>query len=253
MKVRGVPSYNDAEAQLPEIPAISRKLRLILKVAELYLGTCRPLVVRSHCAEKALEASSPRKPVVALWHSSLVYMLYHCRQYKGAVMTSPSKDGEWVASAVSYWGSVPVRGSRLKGGLYAIRKMAGYMRDLGFASGVVADGSRGPVNVAQIGAVVLARDSGCPIVPMGFAASRAVYFNSWDRLVLPLPFSRVCVVYGEMFTVPSDTRGVRVEFFRKKLENGLNAATAEARRRMGLDGNEREVGDPPGTGTETDT
>ena len=253
MKVRGVPSYNDREAPGPGSPVISRKLRLALKIAEIYLGTCRPVVIRSRCAEKSLEASCPRKPVVALWHSSLVYMLYHCRQYHGAVMTSPSKDGEWVAAAVSCWGSVPVRGSRLKGGLYAIRKMAGYMRERGFASGIVADGSRGPVNVAQIGAVVLARDSGCPIVPIGFAAERAIYFNSWDRLVLPLPFSRVCMVYGEMFCVPSGTRGTRLEFFRKKLEYGLNAATAEARSLMGLEGRYEGMENPRKTGTETDT
>lgn len=253
MKVREVPSYNDAEAASAGVPDFSWKLRLALKAVEVYLGTCRPLIVRSRCAEKMLDEASLRKPVVALWHSSLIYTIFHCKQYHGSVMTSPSRDGEWIAAAVRLWGSVPVRGSKLKGGLKAIRYMARLMRERGFASGIVADGSRGPANVAQIGAVILARDSGCPIVPVGFAAQRAVYFNSWDRMVLPLPFSRVCLVYGEMFTVPAGTRGTRVEYFRKKLEKGLNAATAEARRRIGLGGNDEGVGNPRRAGTETDT
>ncbi len=246
MKVRGVP-VNDSAVKIPDRPTIPFGLHLALRAAELYLSTCRPLIVRSRCAERLLQQDSFHQPVVALWHSGLIYTLYHFRVYRGAIMTSPSKDGEWVAAAVSMWGNYPVRGSTLKGGLKAIRLMSGLMRRYGFASGIVADGSKGPANVAQIGAVVLARDAGRPIIPTGFAASPAVYFNSWDRMVLPLPFSRVCIVYGEMFTVPADTRGNRVEYYRKRLEYSLNAATAEARRIVGLEVGDEGVGCPRDT------
>ncbi len=234
MKVRGVPPYDDTATVLPEVPCVPLKLQLALRLVELYLGTCRPVIIRSRCAEKAFESNNPRKPVIALWHSSLVYTLYHFRIYPGTIMTSASRDGAWIAAAVSQWGQYPVRGSKLKGGLRAVRQMAGLMRKYKLPAGIVADGSKGPVNTAQIGAVILARDTGSPIIPTGFAASRAVYFNSWDRMVLPLPFSRVCIVYEEMINVPPDTRGQRVEYFRKKLEDMLNSATAEAGRRMGF-------------------
>jgi len=253
MKVRGVPSYNDENGEqlhVPEMSVIPWKLRVAMKAVECWLGSCRPLLVRSRCAERILDDSSPRKAVVALWHSSLIYTLYHFRVCRGSVMTSPSRDGEWIATAVILWGSTPVRGSRLKGGLKAIRKMAGLMRESGFASGVVADGSRGPAKVAQIGAVILARNTGCPIIPTGFAASWAVYFNTWDRLVLPLPFSRVCLVYGDMITVPAHCRGAGVEYYRKKLEDGLNRATAEAHVRLGLPYEHESVGNPRRQGTE---
>ena len=234
MKVRGGPAYNTTVTPCQEIYATSWKMRLALKTVERYLSTCRPLVVRSRCAEKIFEEKHSLKPVVALWHSNLIYTLYHFRIYPATIMTSASRDGEWIARTISQWGQYPVRGSRLKGGLRAIRKMASLMKMYNIAAGVVADGSTGPVNVAQIGAVVLARDTGSPVIPTGFAASRAIYFNSWDRMVLPLPFSRACIVYGDMITVPGCTHGMRLEYYRKKLEEGLNIAQAEACRRVGL-------------------
>ncbi len=241
MNVRGAETYNDTEPGWKDVHDAPLKLRAALKAVELYLGTCRPVIVRSRCAASMLASESTRKPIVALWHSSLVYMLYHSRHYTGAVMTSPSKDGEWIARAVRLWGQHAVRGSRFKGGLSAIRHIARLMKERNYSAGIVADGSRGPANVAQLGAVILARETGCPIFPTGFAASRAIYFNSWDRLILPLPFSRVCVVYNEAITVPADARGKKIEYYRKRLENALNSATKQARIRVGLASDE-EVG-----------
>ncbi len=227
MNVREAEAYNTnpATGQRSSAPFT---MKMALKAVELYLGTCRAVIVRSRCSEKALQGDSPRKPIIALWHSSLIYTLYHFSVYKGTIMTSPSKDGQWVATVISMWGQIPVRGSRMKGGLKAVKQMAGLMKRFNIPAGIVADGSKGPANIAQIGAVILARETGSPIIPTGFAASRAKYFNTWDRLCLPLPFSRVCLVYGDEFTVPGHARGRMVEFYRKRLEDGLNAATKKA-------------------------
>lgn len=143
-------------------------------------------------------------------------------------MVSGSKDGEWVARALRRWGQVPVRGSRHKGGIAAIRKMASLMVEQGYNAGIVADGSKGPAMVAQKGPVVLARETGAPIIPVGFAARPAYRFGSWDRTILPMPFSRVSVVYGDAIRVPKGARGAEIEALRMRLQEALNTATARA-------------------------
>lgn len=234
MKVREDMGRKEMMPPTGIVAAVPLKYRLALKAVECYLSTCRAEVIRSRCAEKIFQETSPRKGIVAIWHSSLIYTLYHFRDIPSIIMTSASRDGEWIARAIRQWGQYPIRGSRHKGGLNAVNQMASVMTGQGLGAGIVADGSTGPAKTVQIGGIVLARKTGCPIVPVGFAASRAIYFNTWDRMVLPVPFSRVCVVYGDMFTVPAQARGGRVEHFRKMLEDSLNRADEEARRRVGL-------------------
>lgn len=167
--------------------------------------------------------------IVTLWHASLIYTLYHFRKNPAAIMVSASKDGEWVANALKIWGQVPVRGSRKKGGVAAIRQMSKLLQQNKISAGIVADGATGPAYIAQKGAVILARDSGFPIIPTGFAAAKAKYFNSWDRMVLPMVFSRIAMVYGTPIYVPDTAKGKVIETFRSRLEKALNAATSKAR------------------------
>jgi len=166
--------------------------------------------------------------IVALWHCSLIYTLFHFRHNPGVIMVSGSRDGEWVAGYLARWGQIPVRGSRHKGGLEAIREMARMVMEERCNAGIVADGSKGPARIAQKGAVILARETALPIVPTGVAARPAYRFHSWDRTLMPYPRARVAMVYGTPMTVPQDVRGPVVEEYRKGLENALNAASQAA-------------------------
>jgi len=203
-------------------------LRLGLKLVELWLSSCR-LTTDLHPDSVSL-MQEKRQVIVALWHSSLVYSLFHFRRFPAAIMVSASPDGEWVARALRLWGQYPVRGSKLKGGLLAIRKMTKILKAQKINAGIVADGSKGPPCIAQKGAVVLARDTGLPIIPIGVGAKPAYYFNSWDRLMLPLPFSKVGLVYGPPLFVAADARGAQIELARLQLEKELNKASVKAKR-----------------------
>ncbi len=203
-------------------------LKAALKTVELWLSSCR-LKQDIHADSKAIMDKNGQV-IAALWHSSLIYCLYHFRKFPAAIMVSGSADGEWVARALRLWGQVPVRGSKLKGGLVAIREMTRIIKSQKINAGIVADGSKGPPCVAQKGAVVLARDTGLPIIPVGIGAKPAYYFNSWDRLMLPLPFSRVGVVYGPPIFVDSNARGTLLENARVQLEKELNKASVKAKR-----------------------
>ncbi len=205
-----------------------RWLRFLLRTVEIWLSSCRP-ALDVHPLSKEL-ISQDKQFIVALWHSALIYCLFHFRSYPAAIMVSGSKDGEWVARALELWGQHPVRGSKLKGGLLAIREMTKLLKEEKINAGIVADGSKGPPCIAQKGPIVLARDTGFPLIPVGVSARPAYHFNSWDRLMLPLPFSRVSVVYGEPFYVEENTRGPRMEEARLHLEKELIKASVRAKR-----------------------
>lgn len=206
------------------------KYRLLTSFAECWLNTCRPVKKQSWCARKLMLSNSP--VIIALWHQSLIYTLYHFSVYPGVVMVSGNRDGEWVSESLKKWGQIPVRGSRHKGGLEAVREMGRIMKEKRVDAGIVADGSQGPARKAQLGAVILARDTGFPIIPTGFASKWSVRFNSWDRMILPLPFSRVVMSYGEPIRVCRSYKGLKVEEVRSRLEEALDKATSEAEKAL---------------------
>ena len=204
---------------------------VLLRLVELWLASCRFTAVEKDTIRPLLEPGHPA--IIALWHASLIYNLFYFRRSPAVVMVSDSSDGEWVARSLNSWGQIPVRGSRHKGGLRAIREMARIMREQGCIAGIVADGSKGPTRIAQKGAVVLARETGVPIVPTGLAARPAFRFNSWDRTILPFPCSKVVMVYGQPISVPPDAKGIQVEEFRRNLEDSMNEATRLAEEIIG--------------------
>ena len=84
------------------------------------------------------------------------------------------------------------------------------------------DGPRGPRHEAKSGTVLLARLSGVPILPIAYAAQRYWQLRSWDRMVIPKPFSKVSVAVGELLEVPRELDAEGVETYRLRLENALN-------------------------------
>ncbi len=211
-------------------------LRGLLKGIETWLSSCRPTIEAHPRSARLFDLN--QQVIVALWHSTLIYCLFHFKTFPAAIMVSASKDGEWVARALRIWGQYPVRGSRLKGGIMAIREMTRLIDRQAVSAGIVADGSKGPPYVAQKGAVVLARNTGLPIVPVGMAARPAYHFKTWDRLLLPLPFSKVAVVYGPPLYVDENDRGIQLEHARIHLEQRLISASKRAKKLVKADSKE---------------
>jgi len=87
---------------------------------------------------------------------------------------------------------------------------------------ITPDGPRGPRHEAKSGTVVLAQMSGVPILPIAYAAKRCWQLRSWDRMVIPKPFSRVSVAVGELLEVPRELDGAGIESHRLRLQDALN-------------------------------
>lgn len=167
----------------------------------------------------------------AFWHGHLLLMPYSYTGGRIAVMISEHRDGEYIARTMERFGYSSVRGSTTSGGAAALRKAVRLARQ-GWDLGFTPDGPRGPRHVAQMGVITAARLSGLPIVPVGFAADPAREIGSWDRFVVPYPFSRGVFVYGEPVVVERGSDGEAMEELRLRVEEAIVACTEQAREHL---------------------
>ena len=123
-----------------------------------------------------------------------------------------------------------------KGGASALRGMVRALRNE-VSVGMTADLPPGPARKAGEGIVALARLSGKPIVPVAVTTRARVVLNNWDRYQINLPFSKGAFVWGDPIYVPGDASGAALEEARRKVEEALNAVTAEADALVGRPGN----------------
>ncbi len=167
--------------------------------------------------------------ILAFWHNRVVMMPipYQGRGRNVCIMNSQHRDGEIASRALERWGIRSVRGSATRGGAAGFLQLVNAFRD-GYDLAVVPDGPRGPRYVVKRGVIHLGRATGAPIVPVTYAATRRRQLRSWDRLIIPLPFSRIVFVVGEPLQVPRHGSAAEVEALRLELERRLNQATAAA-------------------------
>jgi len=185
----------------------------------LWFATCR---VRVHNEEYFASSYGSGKGVIAsFWHYTIIYVFYFVRKHPATAMVSASKDGEYIAELAGQFGFNVVRGSSNNRGVGALKQLMRAGRN-GETCAIVADGSQGPVRIAQPGAVLLASRTGLPILPMTWSASRYMTINSWDRTAIPKPFSRIDYYYGKPIFVPRGVKGDEIEQYRLQLEENLN-------------------------------
>src|SRR3989337_4288329 len=166
-------------------------------------------------------------PIYALWHGRLFYMKFLCRWQGIFALVSPSTDGEIIARTVRLFGIRTIRGSSYKGGSKAFRELIKVVRDKGRVV-ITVDGARGPVFKVQKVILHLAKISGKPILPVTYGAEKAHVFKSWDRFIIPYPFTRVVVIYGEPVYVARDSSEEEIEEKRIALEKRLTEMTDRA-------------------------
>jgi lysophospholipid acyltransferase (LPLAT)-like uncharacterized protein len=166
----------------------------------------------------------------ALWHGRMFLSIQAHRHEAIVTMASRSKDGEIIAGWLERNGYSVVRGSSTRGGSEALREMVRRIR-AGANAALTVDGPTGPPRRAQPGILQLARLTGAWILPITSSSARPRFLRSWDRYLLPLPFSKNVVLYGEPFPVES---GDTEETVQRRLETALDDATAEADRLAGI-------------------
>lgn len=198
----------------------------IVSIALRLIGcTLRPTITFEPGAIQRLDEINPG--IYPFWHRCVFPAAWLFRNRQLAVITSQSRDGEYIARVISHFGFVPVRGSSSRGGQRALLEMNSLLAQ-GGAVAFTIDGPRGPRYVAKRGPVLLARMSGVPIIPFYVAVERAWVLKTWDALMIPRPFSRVYVRAASKIFVPPDADDAAMERHHAEMQAALERVTAFA-------------------------
>ncbi len=161
-------------------------------------------------------------PIYTFWHNRVFLATYFWQKRRIVVMTSQSFDGEYIARFIQRFGYGAARGSTTRGGVGAIVEMVRLMR-AGLPTAFTIDGPKGPRYVAKMGAVLLAKKTGQPILPFTITPQRFWESKkSWDSFQVPLPFTRTRVDIAPPIYVPPDADDKVLEVKRDELQTALD-------------------------------
>jgi lysophospholipid acyltransferase (LPLAT)-like uncharacterized protein len=183
----------------------------------------------------------PQMPAIfAFWHGQhfMTPFIKTKEIHRAKVLISRHRDGEFNAIAAERLGIGTIRGSgdhgsafHRKGGVGAFKEMVHALAE-NYNVALTADVPKRS-RIAGLGIIMLARESGRPIMPFAMATSRFLRLKNWDRTTINLPFGRGVLVGGEIIMVPPDAGAEAMEELRARLEATLNDATRRAYAQIG--------------------
>jgi lysophospholipid acyltransferase (LPLAT)-like uncharacterized protein len=222
------------EAATPEAPAATAPtlhrftlrqriiLRIIITAGYWFIRLIGPTLRVCVSREEGAQETIAQRPLIAsFWHACIIPATYLCRNLGVRVMSSNSYDGEYMGRIIRKFGFVAVKGSSSRN---AVRALLGLRRALqeGWTVAFSLDGPRGPRHKVKPGPVALARSSAVPLTMFHMAVDRAWVLNTWDRLIIPKPFSRVLIRFGKMIVVPPNAPDPDLEHYQQQLQDSLD-------------------------------
>jgi len=179
--------------------------------------------------------------IIALWHGQFFLLPgIYPQEIPGRAIVAKHDDAEALRRILKHFGLGLVRGAgaagrkRDRGGAEAAHGLIASLRE-GFSIALTGDIPPGPARKCGLGIVLISSRSGRPIVPFAVATSRYRSVNSWSRMTINLPFSKLGIVMGDPIHVPREAGPAELEVYRKCVEEALNDVTAKAYRLAGAD------------------
>lgn len=169
---------------LATVPPVASTLIRLLGSTLRFRDVCDPGVTPGHL--------TPAPGVFGFWHRSLLMAAYRFRNMDIAILISQSFDGELIARTVELLGFTAIRGSSSRGGAVALLQLQTAIESGHFAA-FTADGPRGPVYVAKPGLTLLAQRTTGDAGAFHLHPLRAWQLKTWDRFLIPKPFTTVIV------------------------------------------------------------
>jgi lysophospholipid acyltransferase (LPLAT)-like uncharacterized protein len=201
---------------------------LLYGVVYLWCATLRMKNLNREAEDQIKSLTGPY--ILTLWHGRIFYLFYYLRNRPDYfLLISPSADGDLLAKLARLMGYSVIRGSTFKKAVPAARSLIRILRD-GKRIIIIADGSRGPCCVAQSGSIQLAGITKLPLFPMTFSAKNKVTLNTWDKFILPFPFTRCSINFASPINLASRSSKELVEEKRLELEMKLNQLSSECER-----------------------
>lgn len=190
------------------------------------------LISGADVAEKMIAAAG-QPYVPCYWHQQHIVCSYLVRKwlrrgFRAAYIVSASVDGEVPARIARSWGADVIRGSAADTGALVLRDALGLMKD-GVSIVTTSDGPRGPRFVFKTGTVLVAKVGKAPLVPIGCAADRAWYMDTWDNFMIPKPFARIAIALGEPVEVPRSASMEDMEAIREQMQAAIEASIQDSK------------------------
>lgn len=182
----------------------------------VYSSTFRLKIENEAQWQTLLEKKTPI--LLCTWHQQFFSAIRHYKTYakfNPGLMISQSKDGDLISGVANRTGWHTPRGSSSRGGKQAMDAMIDHLNEYGFGAHIL-DGPQGPMGVVKAGIVKMAVETNAVVVPFYTSADKAWFFNSWDRFMLPKPFSRVVISFGTPISMTDSDEGFEPQ--RKHLE-----------------------------------
>ena len=190
-------------------------------MVRLLYGSWRIVDMNPEIRDQALAVSRRGSVVYACWHHATLTSMLSMAFRRFAVLVSRSFDGDVIAFINRKFGVYSARGSSSKGGKDGLAELVSLVEQ-GYEVGFTVDGPRGPRHKVKAGVVALASKTGIPIVPTASCGERFWTFaKSWDRFRLPMPFSKVFVLYGDPIWVPKEMSSEEFVSYQIKVEQAL--------------------------------
>lgn len=229
------------EPQVKVQPRFTRKQRILIAIYGWVGYVLIRLIGPTLRYRISIEEGGPPEPYIQpaiypLWHNCIIPALYYYRGHDVPVMSSPSFDAEYTGRIIQRFGYTLVKGSSSKG---AVRAVLGMQKALqaGKTITLTIDGPRGPRFVAKPGPVLLARNTGVPIVCFHVGMENPwVLRSTWDQLQIPKPFSRVLVRIAKLIHVPQDADSTAMERYHAEMQAALDRVREYAEENVGRAG-----------------
>jgi lysophospholipid acyltransferase (LPLAT)-like uncharacterized protein len=206
---------------------------ILLALIGAWWKSCRIVAI---AGQEHLDAVLARWPsfLPCYWHQHQLFgarfllMQQQHGRLRAGFLISPSVDGELGAMMVRRLGGYVIRGSSSHTGALALKDYFQALIKEKVSPIITPDGPRGPAFVFKPGAILLSQMSQRPMLPIAYAASRATLM-SWDRFVLPMPFSRIAIGIGAPREVPKMATAQQIEAMQLEMAQALKASFQSAR------------------------
>lgn len=200
--------------------------KALISLATLFIkawfSTCRVRILQEDLHKEFFLGD--RQFVVVTWHRTAIFSCYYYGPFHPMIMFSQSRDGEYLARFAQKCGVIPARGSSRHGGERGLIQMIRHFKAGNRICSTVLDGPQGPRFKAKPGLLFLAKRTGVPLLPMIWSSPRPLTLEkTWDKTMIPRPFSEVVIAYGNPVMIPKDCNEAEMEGWRQALENQLNA------------------------------
>jgi hypothetical protein len=226
----------DRAYSFADLSNYSLKERLLIRAADLVFFTLIKLIGATVRFEidgwENWEAASRdgKIPIYTFWHNRVFPGTYFFRKRGIVIMTSRSFDGEYIARFIQRFGYGAARGSSTRGATGALVEMVRLMR-AGYPTGFSIDGPKGPRYIAKMGAVLLAKKTGHPILPFTITAEKFWEARkSWDRFQVPKLFTRARLTIATPIFVPPDADENVLQAKRDELQQALDEVNQQGER-----------------------